>query len=168
MLLADGHCSRLLTDPTQNMSIFDPASPSAQSIVNLAILALVVTGADLPRRRGRAALLHLAISPAATAEPTGEPPQVYGSKPIEIAWTAAPTLIVFVLVLVTTRTLWEVDARRAAAAAGRQRAVRHRDRPSVVVGVRLRDVRRPDARLHHRQRAAHAGRATTTRRGRST
>jgi cytochrome c oxidase subunit 2 len=38
-----------------------------------------------------------------------EPPQVYGSKPIEIAWTAAPALIVFVLVLVSARTLWEVN-----------------------------------------------------------
>src|SRR5262249_9433470 len=38
-----------------------------------------------------------------------EPPQVYGSKPIEIAWTAAPALVVFVLVLVTARTLWEVN-----------------------------------------------------------
>jgi cytochrome c oxidase subunit II len=37
-----------------------------------------------------------------------EPPQVYGSKPIEIAWTAAPALVVFVIVLVTGRTLWEV------------------------------------------------------------
>src|SRR5262249_61855124 len=35
--------------------------------------------------------------------------QVYGSTPIEIAWTAAPGLVVFVLVLVTTRTLWEVN-----------------------------------------------------------
>ena len=43
------------------------------------------------------------------AADTAEPPQVYGSKPIEIAWTAAPTLIVFVLVLVTARTLWEVN-----------------------------------------------------------
>jgi cytochrome c oxidase subunit 2 len=38
-----------------------------------------------------------------------EPPQVYGSMPIEIAWTAAPALIVFVLVLVSARTLWEVN-----------------------------------------------------------
>src|SRR5205807_1382300 len=38
-----------------------------------------------------------------------EPPQVYGSKPIEIAWTAAPALIVFVLALVSARTLWEVN-----------------------------------------------------------
>ncbi|MGH7226994.1 MAG: cytochrome c oxidase subunit II, partial [Gemmataceae bacterium] len=37
-----------------------------------------------------------------------EPPQVYGSKPIEIAWTAAPALIVFVLTLVIARTEWEV------------------------------------------------------------
>ena len=37
-----------------------------------------------------------------------EPPQVYGSTPIEIAWTAAPALIVFVMALVITRTLWAV------------------------------------------------------------
>ena len=55
----------------------------------------------------------------------GEPPQVYGSKPIEIAWTAAPALIVFVLVLVTARTLWEVEVPPPQPAAGRQRAVRH-------------------------------------------
>jgi cytochrome c oxidase subunit 2 len=39
----------------------------------------------------------------------GEPPQVYGSTPIEIAWTAAPGLIVFVMILVITRTLGEVN-----------------------------------------------------------
>jgi cytochrome c oxidase subunit II len=39
----------------------------------------------------------------------GEPPQVYGSTPIEIAWTAAPGLIVFVMILAITRTLWEVN-----------------------------------------------------------
>jgi cytochrome c oxidase subunit 2 len=40
------------------------------------------------------------------AAPRREPAQLYGSKPIELAWTAAPALIVFLLVLVTTRTLW--------------------------------------------------------------
>ena len=44
---------------------------------------------------------------ASLAQP--EPPQVYGSKPIEIAWTSAPALVVFVLVLVSARTLWEVN-----------------------------------------------------------
>ena len=55
-----------------------------------------------------------------------EPPQVYGSKPIEIAWTAAPALIVFVLVLVTTRTLWEVNVDPPEPQAGDRAAVRHR------------------------------------------
>src|SRR5262249_3611499 len=51
------------------------------------------------------------IPPPVAVEPAGttpEPPQVYGSKPIEIAWTAAPALIVFILLLVVARTLWEV------------------------------------------------------------
>ena len=37
-------------------------------------------------------------------DPATEPPQVYGSTPIEIAWTTAPALIVFVFVLVLFRT----------------------------------------------------------------
>jgi len=38
-----------------------------------------------------------------------EPPQVYGSNPIELAWTVIPLLIVFVLFLVTTRTLIAIE-----------------------------------------------------------
>jgi len=97
-----------------NTSIFDPASPPAESIRSLAILVLAVTaviGAIVEfiliysivrfRRRARAN--------GSGAAPGTEPPQVYGSKPIEIAWTAAPALIVFVLALVTARTLWDVN-----------------------------------------------------------
>lgn len=91
----------------RNLSIFDPASPPAESIHYLSILVLAITGAifvvvesiliySLIRFRRR-------YTPGAS-----EPPQVYGSKPIEIAWTAAPALIVFVLTLVVARTEWEV------------------------------------------------------------
>jgi cytochrome c oxidase subunit 2 len=90
------------------MSIFAPASPSAHSIVDLAVLAFVVTGLIFVIVEG-----VLLYSVWRFREPlekqAGEPPQVYGSMPIEIAWTAAPTLIVFFLVLVTTRTLWDVE-----------------------------------------------------------
>jgi cytochrome c oxidase subunit 2 len=89
------------------MSIFDPASPSAHSIVNLAILALVVTGLIFVVVEG-VLLYSLWRFREPSDKPAGEPPQVYGSMPIEIAWTAAPTLVVFFLVLVTTRTLWDV------------------------------------------------------------
>src|SRR5262249_49565267 len=93
----------------QNLSIFDPVSPPAESIRQLSVLVLVITVLIFLAVGGL--LLDMASrsrrrAPAGDAKK--EPPQVYGSKPIEIAWTAAPALIVFVLILVTTRTLWEV------------------------------------------------------------
>lgn len=93
------------------MSIFDPASPSTQSIVNLAILALVVTGLIFVIVEGILlySVWRFRQPSIEAAEQVGEPAQVYGSMPIEVAWTAAPTLIVFFLVLVTARTLWEVE-----------------------------------------------------------
>jgi cytochrome c oxidase subunit II len=38
-----------------------------------------------------------------------EPPQVYGSNQIELAWTVIPILIVFVLIGVTARVVWSVE-----------------------------------------------------------
>jgi cytochrome c oxidase subunit 2 len=101
MLLAAGE------ESMSNVSIFDPVSPAAHSIVNLAVLTLAV-----------AAFIFIIVEGVlfysvwrfrhSSDQATGEPPQVYGSMPIEIAWTAAPTLVVFFLVLVTARTLWDV------------------------------------------------------------
>lgn len=90
------------------MSIFDPASPSASSIVNLAILTLVIAGLIFLVVEG--VLIYTMWRFRRPAGQSGsEPPQVYGSVPIEVAWTAAPTMVVFFLVLVTARTLWEVQ-----------------------------------------------------------
>ena len=38
-----------------------------------------------------------------------EPAQVYGSNPIEFAWTTVPVIIVFVLILVTARTIYVIQ-----------------------------------------------------------
>jgi cytochrome c oxidase subunit II len=38
-----------------------------------------------------------------------EPPQVYGSNQIELAWTVIPILIVVVITLATTRTIYDVQ-----------------------------------------------------------
>src|ERR1700722_1896465 len=95
--------------PAENLSIFDPVSPPAQSIRDLAILVLVITGTIFVIVEG---ILLFAVYRFRHGPPkdASEPPQVYGSTPIEIAWTAAPTLVVFVMALVITRTLWEVNA----------------------------------------------------------
>ena len=98
----------------QDLSIFHPASPPAESIRSLSVLVLAITAFIFVVVEG--ILLYSIIrfrrgaSVGREGEAGAEPPQVYGSKPIEIAWTAAPALIVFVLVLVTARTLWEVNA----------------------------------------------------------
>jgi cytochrome c oxidase subunit 2 len=100
----------LATDPSQsgNLSIFDPAAPPAESIRTLSVLVLAITAFIFVVVEG--ILFYSLFRFRRSADGTAEPPQVYGSKPIEIAWTAAPALIVFVLVLVTARTLWEVKA----------------------------------------------------------
>jgi cytochrome c oxidase subunit 2 len=107
--------------PGHNLSIFDPASPPAESIRTLAVLVLAITAFifvvvegillySIIRFRRRAPSPYpLPSGGEGRVRGPGEPPQVYGSKPIEIAWTAAPALVVFVLVLVTARTLWEVN-----------------------------------------------------------
>src|SRR5262245_20510341 len=90
-----------------NLSIFAPTSPPAESIRSLSVLVFVITGLIFLVVEG--VLIYLIVRSRRRAPgDTAEPPQVYGSKPIEIAWTAAPALIVFVLTLVMTRSLWEV------------------------------------------------------------
>ncbi len=96
----------------ENLSIFDPVSPPAEWIRDLSVLVLAITGFIFVVVEG---ILIYALVRFRRREVAGagsdekEPPQVYGSKPIEIAWTAAPALVVFVLVLVSARTLWQVN-----------------------------------------------------------
>ncbi len=93
---------------TRNLSIFAPVSPPAESIRDLSILVFAITGFIFLVVEG--VLIYCILrSRRRVAGETSEPPQVYGSKPIEIAWTAAPALIVFMLTLVTVRSLWEVN-----------------------------------------------------------
>ena len=92
---------------TQNLSIFAPASPPAEAIRQLFILVGAITGGIFLVVEG-VLIYSLIKARRRTAADMSEPPQVYGSKPIEIAWTAAPTLIVFVLMLVVARTEFEV------------------------------------------------------------
>src|SRR4051812_38662631 len=85
----------------ENLSIFDPVSPPAESIRTLSVLVYAIIGVIFLVVEG--ILLYAVLrfrSKGPVAPGTPEPPQVYGSKPIEIAWTAAPTLVVLILTLV--------------------------------------------------------------------
>jgi cytochrome c oxidase subunit 2 len=93
---------------TRNLSIFAPVSPPTESIRNLSILVFAITGFIFLVVEG-VLLYCIVLSRRRTRDEKTEPPQVYGSKPIEIAWTAAPALIVFMLTMVMIRSLWEVN-----------------------------------------------------------
>src|SRR5262245_32866713 len=91
---------------TADLCMFSPVSPPAASIRDVSILVLVITGVIFLIVEG--VLGYCLFRFWRVTKSGNEPPQVYGSKPIEMAWTAAPALIVFVLVLVTARTMWDV------------------------------------------------------------
>jgi cytochrome c oxidase subunit 2 len=89
-------------------SIFSPASGHAQSLVDLSKFVLPVTGAIFAVVFGL--LTHALVRSRPTAANAHrEPPQVYGSAQIELAWTIVPTLIVLVLFLVTARVIHAVQ-----------------------------------------------------------
>jgi cytochrome c oxidase subunit 2 len=90
-------------------SIFEPASPAAHSIVDLSVLVFAIAGLILVIVEGVLVYCVWRFRSSAKAK-ASEPPQAYGSQAIEVAWTAAPILIVLFLTLVIARTLWEVKA----------------------------------------------------------
>jgi cytochrome c oxidase subunit 2 len=92
-------------------SIFKPESTPADSIYHLSVLVLAVTGLIFVIVFS---LIVYAIIKFRTRSNDGpEPPQVYGSNQIEIAWTVIPGLIVLVLFMATARVIHAIqDARK--------------------------------------------------------
>src|SRR5438876_11383139 len=92
-------------------SMLRPVSTPAHEISTLAIFVLGVTTAIFVIVSG---LLTYSVIRFRSRRPDdgSEPPQIYGSGPVEFAWTAMPVLIVFVLILVTARSIYSVQAVR--------------------------------------------------------
>jgi cytochrome c oxidase subunit II len=90
-------------------SVFAPVSTPAAEVKSIAIFVLAVTGAIFLIVGGLLAYSVIRFR-ARAGDDDREPPQVYGSNPIEFAWTTIPILIVFVLFLTTARTIYTVQA----------------------------------------------------------
>lgn len=102
----------VLAAPPENLNMFDAAGEQAASIRDLFYLVLAITGSIFVLVQG--ILLYSIFRFRDKGTPSEiEPPQVYGSKPIEIAWTVAPTLTVFVLFLVVMRYINDIRATEA-------------------------------------------------------
>ncbi|MDA1105149.1 MAG: cytochrome c oxidase subunit II [Planctomycetota bacterium] len=90
-------------------SIFHPAGPAATHLNDVIWLVVGVTAAI-----GVVVLTLLGVAIVKGRRPAGlspgaEPTQVFGSNQVELAWTVVPTVIVFLLTLVTVRVIRDVD-----------------------------------------------------------
>src|SRR3989454_1717856 len=97
---------------SSSTSIFSPVSTPAGSIFGLSLFVLAVTAAIFVTVFSL--LVYSAVRFRKKADDDGrEPPQVYGSNQLELAWTVIPVLIVVVLFLATARIIHGIqDARR--------------------------------------------------------
>src|SRR5277367_3582905 len=94
--------------PLSPTNIFAPLSTPAQSIFDLSLLVLEITGAIFVVVF--ALLVYAAIKFRKRGTAHGqEPTQVYGSTQLELAWTIIPILIVVVLFLASARVIASIQ-----------------------------------------------------------
>ena len=97
-----------LAPPLSPTNIFAPASTPAKSIFGLSLFVLVVTGAIF--LVVFTLLLYSVVKFRKRKNDDGrEPPQVYGSNQVELAWTVIPVLIVVALFMATARVIASVQ-----------------------------------------------------------
>jgi cytochrome c oxidase subunit 2 len=104
-IAAFGQATRPPLSPTD---IFAPVSAPAQSIFDLSLFVLAVSAAIFVIV---ASLLAYAMVKFRKRDDddSREPPQVYGSTQVELAWTITPVIIVLVLFLATARVIFSVQ-----------------------------------------------------------
>jgi cytochrome c oxidase subunit 2 len=99
-------------DHTLVPSIFAPESTPAHSIMRLSVLVLAIAGIIFVVVTSLLAYAVIRFRRRPNDDGT-EPAQIYGSGPVEAAWTTVPILIVAVLTLTTARVIHEIqDARQ--------------------------------------------------------
>jgi cytochrome c oxidase subunit II len=110
--------------PIQN--IFEPLSKPAELLNDTARLVLLICLIIFLVVGGLLLYSVWRYRRKAGDDDTEEPSQVYGSNAIELAWTIPPILIVIVLILITARTVGEVNAIHSTKDTIQLRVVGHR------------------------------------------
>ncbi len=105
-------------------NIFDPASTPADSIYHLSLFVLATCAGIFITVFSL--LIYAAVKfRQRTGDDGREPPQIYGSNQVELAWTVIPVLIVVVLFLATARVIHAVEDARFPAGTTEVVAVGH-------------------------------------------
>lgn len=93
---------------TSSTSIFSAQSAQAHDIVRLSIFVLIITGAIFVTVCSLLVYV-IVLYRQRSGDDEKEPPQIYGSNQIELAWTIFPVLIVVVLFLSTVRIIFSIQ-----------------------------------------------------------
>src|ERR1700686_5926064 len=111
LLIASSMVSHAFAEPMAFASptnIFAPVSTPAKSIFGLSMFVLAVTAAIFVVVF--TLLAYSVVKFRKRANDDGrEPPQVYGSNQVEIAWTVIPVLVVLTLLVATGRVIADVQ-----------------------------------------------------------
>lgn len=95
-------------DPASSTNIFAPASTPAQSVFDLSLFVLTITGVIF--LIVAALLVYAVIRFRRRRDDDGrEPAQVFGSVQVELAWTITPVIIVLVLFLASARAVFALQ-----------------------------------------------------------
>jgi cytochrome c oxidase subunit 2 len=106
----------LAQGPQRIPSTLAPASAPAHQIVDLSVFVVSITGGIFLVVGGLLAIALFRFRER-KSDPLAEPPQIYGSTQVELAWTVIPVLIVVVLFLTTARIIFAIqDAPKPSAA----------------------------------------------------
>jgi len=104
LILGPGTALADAAQPLSPTNIFAPASTPAKSIFGLSLFVLAVTGTIF--LVVFSLLLYSVVRFRKRNNDDGiEPPQVYGSNQVEMAWTIIPILIVVALFMATARVI---------------------------------------------------------------
>jgi cytochrome c oxidase subunit II len=95
--------------PQSTPSILAPASTPAHEIYGLSLFVLLITGTIFVVVGGLLAYALIKFRARSEEDMKNEPPQVYGSVQVELAWTVIPVLIVVVLFLTTARIIFAIQ-----------------------------------------------------------
>ncbi len=105
-------------------NIFEPLATPAAAEYNLALFVLAITAVIFLIVAGL--LIYIVVRFRRRPEQgQHEPPQVYGSSQIEVAWTVIPLLIVFILIGVTARVVASLEDAAPGASAAHVTLVGH-------------------------------------------
>ncbi|MDX2080808.1 MAG: cytochrome c oxidase subunit II [Terrimicrobiaceae bacterium] len=105
--------------------MFQPLSKPAEMIHESAVLVLLITAGIFAAVTGILIFVVWKFRRRGPEDDLKEPPQIYGSSHIELAWTVVPILITFVLILVTSRTIGDIQNAELPEGALRVRIVGH-------------------------------------------